>query len=162
VTTDEAREQGFVTVVHDEEKLRLMHALAPSVVAVERRASASGGEGSLAGYALTMLPEARSLIPVLDPMFQQFERLSFHGKPLSNFYVMGQICVARGQRGKGVVDALYAGHRDLYAGRFDAIVTEIAVRNIRSARAHARVGFEEIHRFRDETDDWSVVAWDFK
>jgi hypothetical protein len=153
VTADEAREQGFVTVVHDEEKLRLMHSLAPSVVAVEG--------GQLAGYALTMLREARSLIAVLDPMFQQFERLSFHGEPLSNFYVMGQICVARGQRGKGVVDGLYAGHRGLYAGRFDAIVTEIAVRNTRSARAHARVGFEEIHRFRDETDDWSVVAWDF-
>jgi predicted GNAT superfamily acetyltransferase len=148
VGADEAREQGFVTVVHDEGTLRKMHELAPSIVA-ER-------QGALAGYALTMLREAQEWVPILKPMFEVLAKLS-----LGRFYVMGQVCVGRAHRGQGVFDALYAGHRELYAGRFDAVVTEIATRNGRSLRAHERVGFREVHRYRDAADEWSVVAWDF-
>jgi L-amino acid N-acyltransferase YncA len=143
--TEEAREQGFVTVVHDEETLRQMHALAPSVVAEE--------EGALVGYALTMTIEAQSFVPALQPMFEQLATFG-----LTNFYVMGQICVARSHRGRGVFDALYAGHRALYGSHFDALVTEISARNTRSRRAHERAGFEVIHRYRGETDEWLVVV----
>jgi hypothetical protein len=143
-----AASEGFVTVRHDEDTLRRMHELAPSVIAEHGAA--------LAGYALTMLPEATEWVPVLRPMFDQLSKLA-----LPRFYVMGQICVARAYRKQGVFDALYAAHRALYGGRFDAVVTEIATRNVRSMRAHARVGFVEVHRYRDATDDWSVVAWEF-
>ncbi|HEY2028148.1 MAG TPA: GNAT family N-acetyltransferase [Myxococcales bacterium] len=143
-----AATEGFVTVRHDEETLRRMHELAPSVVAEDGAA--------LAGYALTMLPAAKELVPVLRPMFDELSKLA-----LPPFYVMGQICVAREYRKTGVFDAPYAAHRNLYGSRFEAVVTEIAVRNVRSLRAHARVGFVEVHRYRDATDDWSVVAWEF-
>jgi len=144
----EAREQGFVTVVHDEGTLRQMHALAPSVVAQ--------AGGALVGYALAMTAEARQLVPVLEPMFEQLSTLR-----LSRFYVMGQICVAKSHRGRGVFDALYAGHRALYGSRFETMVTEISTRNARSLRAHERAGFEVIHRYRDATDEWVVVALRF-
>jgi len=42
------------------------------------------------------------------------------------------------------------------------LVTEIATRNHRSNNAHKRVGFVTINTFRDETDEWNVVAWDFR
>jgi RimJ/RimL family protein N-acetyltransferase len=58
-------------------------------------------------------------------------------------------------------DALYRGHRAHYAGRFELIITEVSTRNPRSLRAHARVGFEELHRFRDATDEWSIIGWAF-
>jgi L-amino acid N-acyltransferase YncA len=145
----EARDQGFVTVVHDLSKLSQMHALAPAVVAED--------QGRLYGYAITMPVETRALVPVLGPMFDQLEKL-----PLGRYYVMGQICVAKSHRGQGVVGGLYAGHRELYGKSFDNIVTEIALRNTRSMRAHERVGFRIVHRYRDATDDWAVVAWDFK
>lgn len=147
---------GFVTVQHDREILQRMHALAPSIVA-------KNGE-ALVGYALVMPLAARFDVPVLDPMFALFDRLAYRGKPLGEFryYVMGQVCVAPEARGQGVFDALYEGHRR-YCGRaWDLCVTEISVNNPRSLRAHARVGFEEIHRFRDATDDWSVVALDLR
>jgi len=60
--------------------------------------------------------------------------------------------------GRGVFDALYEGHRRFLGGRYDAVVTEIATRNGRSMRAHARAGFETIHVYRDATDEWAVVA----
>lgn len=149
----ELRSQGFVTAVHSLESLQQLHALGPSIIA---RAGAE-----LAGYALTMLVEARRFVPILDPMFQLLEQLSWRGRPLHqlNHYVMGQVCVAKAFRGQGVFDALYAGHRAAYRDRFELLVTEVSVRNARSLRAHERVGFEPLHRYRDEVDEWLVIGW---
>ena len=44
-------------------------------------------------------------------------------------------------------------------GRFDAVVTEVSVRNGRSLRAHQRDGFEELERYRDATDEWVLLIW---
>lgn len=150
---DEQRSQGFVTAVHSLESLQQMHALGPSIIAK------SGAE--LAGYALTMLVEARRFVPILDPMFQLLEQLSWRGRPLRevSHYVMGQVCVAKPFRGQGLFDALYRGHQATYRERFELLVTEVSVRNTRSLRAHERVGFEPLHRYRDEVDEWLVIGW---
>jgi GNAT superfamily N-acetyltransferase len=156
LSAEQARAQGFVTARHSIDSLQQMHALGRSIVA---RAE----DGRLAGYALMMAREARPFVPILDPMFQTLEGLSWRGTPLAqlSYYVMGQICVAEPFRGQGAFEALYDGHRAEYAGRYQLIVTEIATRNERSLRAHARVGFEPVHRYRDATDEWLIVAWDF-
>jgi GNAT superfamily N-acetyltransferase len=96
-------------------------------------------------------------------MFRMFETLAWRGKPLADwqYYVMGQICVSDRYRGQGVFDALYREHRARYADRFSLSVTEIATRNTRSMRAHARVGFEVVTIYRDAQDEWAVAAWDW-
>jgi ribosomal protein S18 acetylase RimI-like enzyme len=155
VSSELARSQGFVTVEHSLELLRAMHQLAPSVIARQGDA--------LAGYALMMPVEARPLVPILEPMFEMLEGLEYGSRPLlaHKLYVMGQICVASAARGSGVFDALYAGHRRYYGSSYDCVVTEVATRNTRSMRAHQRVGFRTIHQYRDATDEWAVLAWDF-
>jgi ribosomal protein S18 acetylase RimI-like enzyme len=152
---EEMRSQGFVTVHHDLAALERMHALAPSIIAHQ------GSE--LAGYALMMPRECRTLMPVLVPMFELFDRLTYQGKPLNDhrFYVMGQICIDKAHRGRGLFELLYHKHRELYQQRFDFIITEVAVRNQRSLRAHERVGFQTVHTYRDATDEWAVVLWDW-
>jgi ribosomal protein S18 acetylase RimI-like enzyme len=152
VPPEQAAREGFLTVAHTLDVLERMHALAPSVLAKE-------GE-RLAGYALVMPVEARAFVPILDPLFQLLETLSWRGRPLREhaYYVMGQICVAEGYRGQGVFDALYREHRASYADRFECTVTEVSTRNTRSLRAHARVGFEVVTTYRDATDEWAVVA----
>jgi ribosomal protein S18 acetylase RimI-like enzyme len=152
---DEQRE-GFVTVVHTIELLEAMHAVAPSVIARE--------DGVLAGYALVMPVQARGMVPILDTMFDELDKLEWRGRRFAEmpYYVMGQICVARAFRGRGVVDAMYREHRARYADRFAVCVTEIATRNTRSIRVHERVGFEAIHRYKDFEDEWAVVAWDWR
>ncbi|TMB28884.1 MAG: GNAT family N-acetyltransferase [Deltaproteobacteria bacterium] len=148
----ERAENGFVTVEHTLDVLQKMHALVPSIVAKD-------GD-QLAGYALVMPIECRAFIPVLAPMF---ERLDANAEVKGRrYYVMGQICVAKAYRGQGVFDRLYAAHREHLRHRFDACVTEISVRNPRSLRAHARVGFEELERYRDAADEWVVVIWDLR
>ena len=139
---------GFVTVEHTPEILRRMHALEPSIVARE-------GE-RLAGYALVMPAECREFIPVLRPMFARLDALG-----VRDFYVMGQVCVAPAWRGKGVFDGLYRAHRDLLGGKFSRVVTEVSARNPRSLRAHYRVGFRDLERYRDATDEWALMAWDW-
>lgn len=147
--------QGFVTVVHTHDVLERMHALAPSVIVRDGDV--------LAGYALVMLQECAPLVPVLQTMFANLRTLSFRGRALRDmrWYVMGQVCVAEMHRGRGVFDALYAGHAAHYGDAYDLVVTEAATRNTRSIRAHARVGFETIDTYRDEVDEWAVIAWDF-
>ncbi|HVY44655.1 MAG TPA: GNAT family N-acetyltransferase, partial [Minicystis sp.] len=140
---------GFVTVRHTRADLEAMHALAPSVVAVDGE-----GEGeAVVGYALVMLPESRGLLPILAPMFARLDALG-----LGRYYVMGQVCVAASHRGRGVFDALYRGHAEHYGARFERVVTEIATRNVRSMRAHARVGFEVVEVYRDDVEAWAIVA----
>ena len=153
VAAEEQRSQGFVTAVHSLESLEQMHALAPSIIART--------DSELAGYALTMLVEARRCVPILDPMFQLLEQLSWRGRSLRqvSHYVMGQVCVAKPFRGQGVFDALYRGHQAAYRERFELLVTEVSVRNTRSLRAHERVGFEPLHRYRDDVDEWLVIGW---
>ncbi len=147
---EELASDGFVTVEHTLDLLRRMHALAPSIVARDG--------ASLAGYALVMPVECRTLIPILEPMFQRLESL---GLLEQRFYVMGQVCVAKRWRGTGVFDLLYQAHRRHLSPRFDCSVTEVATRNTRSMRAHERVGFTVIDRYRDATDDWAVLRWDW-
>jgi hypothetical protein len=50
-----------------------------------------------------------------------------------------------------------------YGGRFDFTVTEVAARNPRSLRAHARVGFQALHVYADAStgEEWHVIALDF-
>jgi L-amino acid N-acyltransferase YncA len=145
---EEVASQGFVTVEHTLEVLKQMHAISPSVVAVDGDA--------LAGYALVMPVECRTLLPILEPMFARLDALGVRG-----YYVMGQICVARAFRGRGVFDELYAAHRRELLGRYRSCITEVALRNCRSMRAHERVGFQVIERYRDATDDWALLQWNW-
>ena len=155
ISEDEMKSQGFVTLHHDLNVLRQMHKLAPSVIIKD--------QDQVVAYALTMLRECRELIPDLEPMFALLDKLSWNNKPLNDcrFYVMGQVCIARAYRGKGLFDELFRHHKKTYKSQFDLFITEIATRNVRSLRAHERVGFKTVHVHRDDLDEWAVVGWDW-
>lgn len=152
LSPEEAHQNGFVTVEHTLEILAQMHALAPSIVA--RR------DAEVVAYALSMPLACRSFLPLLEPMFSLFERLTYSDAPLLSqpLYVMGQICIAAPFRSRGLFEALYAAHRAHFAERYALLVTEISARNGRSLRAHERVGFSTLGRHRDQSDEWVVVA----
>jgi GNAT superfamily N-acetyltransferase len=154
--TEQARnQQGFVTVCHSWEQISLLHRLSPQIIARE--------QDRIVGYALAMTPASGTLIPDLQPMFALFAQIPWRGKFLSdsNYYVMGQVCVAESHRGQGVFDSLYQKHRDLYSPAFDLLVTEISTSNTRSQRAHERIGFRTIYEHQDHVDRWNVVVWEF-
>jgi len=149
--------QGFVTVRHDTAVLLRMNQAAPAIIA---KAS-----GRLVGYALVMPRDFAAEVPILRPLFEMLATLSWKGTSLGanpRWFVMGQICVAEGYRGLGIFDGLYRTMAEKYRGRFDFTITEVAARNTRSLRAHARVGFETLHVYPDATtgEEWHVIALD--
>lgn len=153
-----AQEQGFVTVKHDPEVLRRMNQEAPGIIAKD-------GD-KVVGYALVMPRSFAAFVPILQPMFQLLDSLSWKGQLLAThprWFVMGQICVAEGYRGMGVFDGMYAKMKEVCRRDYDFVITEIARRNTRSMRAHERVGFQTMHTFSDEVarEDWNVVIWEF-
>ena len=152
---EEEAEQGFLTISHSFDQLEHMHHQEPSVIVKDG--------GVIAGYALVMSRASQDIIPVLVPMFQLFDTLSFMGTPLTEyrFYVMGQICVRKSYRGQGVFELLYQKHKELYQDFYSFVITEISTRNLRSLRAHYRVGFRTLDVFRDQTDEWNVALWDW-
>lgn len=155
ITADTRQSQGFVTVKHSFDLLKKMNASAQQIIAKDGN--------NVIGYALVMRPELRSAVPVLVPMFNMFSKIDYLGKPLVSYryYVMGQICVGEGYRGRGVFDGLYEKHRQVYSQEYDLCITEISRNNERSMRAHLRVGFNILYSFRDATDEWDIVVWDF-
>ena len=148
--------QGFVTLQHSIDVLQQMHDLAPSVIIKD--------DNRVVAYALVMLQECRLLVPDLEPMFTVFDKLRYNGKPLKEyrFYVMGQICIAKDYRGQGLFEMLYNTHQAVYSPQYDFIITEVAIRNQRSMRAHERVGFKILHTYKDELDEWAVIIWNWK
>jgi len=156
VSVDKRDFNGFVIVKHSLDLLKKMNTTAPQIVAVDN--------GHVVGYALVMLKEISGMIPVLKPMFLMFEKILFNGKPLNsyNYYVMGQICIAEKYRGQGVFELLYEKHKAINAKKFDFCLTEVSVKNIRSMKAHEKVGFKIIKTFKDETDTWNILLWDWK
>jgi ribosomal protein S18 acetylase RimI-like enzyme len=125
-----------------------MHAIAPSIVAVDG--------STLAGYALVMPPQCRTFVPVLLPMFERLDHLEARG-----YYVMGQICIDKPYRGRGLFDQLYAAHKRYLSDKYRSCITEVAMRNGRSMNAHLRVGFTVMDRYRDATDEWALLRWDW-
>ncbi len=154
ISAEEAKEQGFVTVHHNFDLLKEMNQ--PHAHAVAR------ADGKVVGYTLVMLPSFGNRIPVLFSLFELIDGLTWQGKQLKEipYFVMGQVAVDKSYRGMGIFDGLYQEMAHRLSPHFELIVTEIATRNTRSRRAHARVGFEDIHIYQEEAgEEWAVVAW---
>jgi 2-polyprenyl-3-methyl-5-hydroxy-6-metoxy-1,4-benzoquinol methylase len=149
--------QGFLTVRHDPDVLLRMNEAAPAIIAKD-------GD-RVVGYALVMPRRFASDVPILQPLFQLLEGLSWKDVALRDsprWFVMGQVCIAAGYRGQGIFDGLYRTMASVYRDRFDFTVTEVAARNTRSLRAHARVGFETLQHHTDDStgERWHVIALD--
>ena len=152
------KSQGFVTVRHELAVLQRMNEAAPAVIAKD-------GDRVI-GYALAMPRKFAPDVPVLLPMFEMLNDLSWREKSLRNnprWFVMGQICIADGYRGMGIFDGLYLKMKEVYRPQYDFTVTEVAERNTRSIRAHERVGFQTLHVYYDVTTGvkWRVIVLSF-
>ncbi|HVE61655.1 MAG TPA: GNAT family N-acetyltransferase [Chitinophagaceae bacterium] len=152
----EKEEEGFVSWLYSMDLLKKMHQLAPSIIAKD--------QDKVIGYALVTLKEASEFHHDLKTMINSLEPLQYKNKPLFSysFYCMGQICIDKNYRGKGVVNSLYQHHKKIYQNQFDLLVTEISTNNPRSQKAHEKLGFKTIHSYHDALDEWNVVVWDWQ
>ena len=153
----EWKSEGYVTAVHTLDLLTKMNQPHPHIIA-------KIGEEVIA-YALVMRREFSRSLPILIPMFENIDAINYDGKFLgeSNYFAMGQICIKKGFRGKGIFKGLYDAMKKEYANQYDYVITQIATRNPRSVRAHEKVGFKTILEYEMlGVEEWLIVLWDWK
>ena len=156
LSSAEITEQGFVTVDHTFGQLESLNSYEKHIVCKDG--------GKVVAYLLAMTINSKDDIPVLVPMFDQFNALQLDGKPLSDYryIVVGQVCVDKSYRGKGILDQCYAAYKNAFKDTYDFAITEISTRNTRSLKAHERIGFEELSRYvGPDGEEWVIVLWRF-
>jgi len=151
---DEINSQGFVTVVHSLQELQQMNAIEPHIICKD-------GD-TVVAYLLAMTSRSQHDIPVLVPMFEMFKQMDYSGKPIADhqYIVVGQVCIDKAYRGKGILDNCYACYKNSFQSGYEFAITEIATRNQRSVKAHQRIGFKELYRYMSpDNEEWSIVVW---
>ena len=149
VSAEEQKTEGFITVPHTFEILKKMNDACPHIIALE--------ESRVVGYALVMLESFRNEMDILVPMFETADKLL----PNKNYLTMGQVCIDKPYRGKGIFKGLYAFYKSELAGQFDCLFTEVATKNTRSLNAHLAVGFEILDTQVTDGTSWEMVNWDW-
>lgn len=155
LSPDEISGQGFVTVVHSFDELNKLNEIEHHVIAKD-------GDNVIA-YLLAMTEDSQSAIPVLVPMFEAFNNIPFAGRSVSDFayIVVGQVCVGKRYRGLGVLDNCYRFYKETFQKKYAFAITEIDARNLRSLKAHKRIGFGEVFRYATNEVEWVIVLWDW-
>ncbi len=138
--------EGFVTVSHTYEVLRRMNDICPHIIAKDN--------DRLVGYALCMHPRFSDEIEVLKPMFTEISTIVSKD---TDYIVMGQICIDKDYRKKGVFRKLYATMKKELQPEFDCIITEVDVKNTRSLNAHYAIGFLDLKTYTAKDQQWKLI-----
>lgn len=153
ITQEEAETQGFLMAEYDLDFLKLLNETSPGIIAKD-------GE-KVVGYSLVALPKTARQHPLLADLVQNIERCIFEGRPVENYVIVAQLCVAKGYRGQDLVQKLYGSFRDHYANRYRYCVTDVAQANYRSLKAHQKRGFQVIDTLDYGGIAWNIVLWDW-
>ncbi|MEO8414178.1 MAG: GNAT family N-acetyltransferase [Ginsengibacter sp.] len=156
LTDEQKNSQGFVTVLHNFETLLKMNNTEQSIIVKDN--------DKVIGYLLAMTTQSKNDIPVLVPMFEAFDTVLYNNKKIAayNYIIVGQVCIAEGYRGKGILDKCYQAYKTHFKKNYDFAITEILDTNTRSLQAHKRIGFRTIHEYKDEKgNNWVIVLWDW-
>ena len=146
VSKEEQQAEGFVTVHHDFDILKRMNEACAHTLAKD-------GE-KVVGYALSMHPKFGDEIEVLRPMFKQIRD---HLPTDVSYVIMVQICIDKAYRKQGIFRKLYEAMKEHVNPEFEAIITEVDTRNVRSLYAHHAVGFRLLHRYYADGRDWELI-----
>lgn len=147
ISAEESAKEGFVTVEHTLEQLKAMNDECGHIIAVENDA--------VVAYALCMHPKFDDTVEVLRPMFVEIDEI--RGNRM-DYMAMGQICVAKSHRGKGIFRNLYLTMKEKLPTGFDTIITEVDGQNKRSLAAHSAIGFETLKVYWSGGREWYLIG----
>src|ERR1017187_4246890 len=116
----EAEVQGFVTAEYSVEFLQALHEESPSVIAKDG--------GLVVGYALVTTKSIRHQHELLSDLFDSIDKIVYNNQSLkyANYVVVGQLCVAKNYRGRGLVQQMYKHFKISLSEKFDYCLTDIA------------------------------------
>ena len=163
LSEEEKSVEGFVTAEYSLEFLQQMHELEASIVAIDT--SINGDSSRVVGYILAV---PRSIQGhqhrLLDDMMDNINQSSYHGTSLNdmNYLLVGQVCVAKGYRGQGLLQKMYQYYREALSPRYPCCITEVDESNQRSVKAHLKTGFEIIRSTTTPVVTWLFVLWNWR
>lgn len=146
LSSSEWRQEGFVSAVHTLALLREMNDVCAHILAKE-------GE-KVIGYTLCMHPCFSETIPLLRSLFGKVSDLV---EPSHRFMIMGQVCVDKSFRKKGIFRGLYEAMRSALQGKYDSIITEVDNDNQRSLQAHKAIGFKTLEIYVSGNRTWHLI-----
>ena len=155
LSQNEIKKEGFVTIEHSLEDLERMNKVHKHALAIENQ--------NVVGFALVTAHDYGNAIPFLAGKFNLIDSLKTPYGELnaSTYFLMGQICIEKSFRGRGVFKALYNSLKDQLSEIYSYCVTIISEENKRSLRAHEKVGFIPMHKYEENDSNWVIVLWDW-
>ena len=157
LTKSEVAAEGFVTCEHDFELLQKMNQPDAHIIALS--------DDQVIGYCLVMAPIWRNEVEVIRSMFDTIEKCSWNGKMITveDYVTMGQVCVDKKFRKRGVFRAMYEHYRKVLHQKFKFSITEVATSNVRSLSAHYAIGFQPLLSYTaPDGKSWELVIWDWQ
>jgi len=156
LTAEQAELEGFVTADYSIDFLQQLHGENPSVIAKDKE--------RVVGYALVALPAARHQHALLADLFDAIDTIEYDNQLLRNskYVVVGQLCIARGYRGTGLLQKMYQYYKESLMMEFDYCITDVAENNPRSLKAHQKSGFQIIATLKYGGLDWNIILWDWR
>ena len=151
----DARADGYLSARFTQAQFERMN----SDVAV---ITATDGE-RVAGYLCASSVAFNRQFPLLAAMIERYPEVSFRGRLLAeqNTFVYGPVCVARSDRGSGVLRGMFDALMREIAGRFDAGVCFVAAGNTRSLAAHEHgLGMQRVAEFEFQQRSYHILAFD--
>ena len=106
--------------------------------------------GQVVGYLVSSSKAAQAHVPIIQATLR-----AYPGAP--DAYLYGPICVAESERGQDLPTALMSALSERLPGREG--ITFIRRDNVRSMRAHAKIGMREVAEFADGGAAVVVVAY---
>lgn len=155
LTKEEIEHEGFVTAEYNMEIMKRMHEVRASVIAKD------GNE--VVGYLIATTKAIKPHHGLLSEFFDQLDQIEYNGKSLKevDYMLGGQVCVAKGYRGKGLFVEMHNFYRDAMKADFPYCITDIDFANVGSLRAHEKVGFKELKVVHYWGVTWKIVIWDW-
>jgi ribosomal protein S18 acetylase RimI-like enzyme len=156
ISKEEADTQGFVTAEYSFDFFKAMHQASPAIIAKDNEL--------VVGYALVAVKAIRHHHDLLADLFNAIDKIIYKGKLLSDskYVVVGQLCVEKEYRSKGMVQQLYNQFKKSLSHEFDYCITDVAQDNPRSLKAHKSNGFKVIDTLVYGGEGWDIVLWDWR
>jgi len=151
ISQTEKEKEGFVTVKHDFDILDRMNTQQPHIIAKHKDV--------VVGYTLCMTKNFGSDIEILKPMFTKIDELLDQNIP---YLVMGQVCIEKAYRGKGIFNGLYQKMKLELQKTYNLLITEVASDNLRSLKAHKNVGFKTLTTYSSDNILWHIISWNWE
>jgi hypothetical protein len=147
---DDELKDGFISIQFTIEELIEMSQNGITIIALSGVQATSAATTETAGVLFTQTCEYNvKKVPFAARMIDALEGKTLGGSKIefNESMVCGPVCISKEFRGQGIFPKLYELFRNEAKGKFSTALTLVAQSNLRSQRAHEKVGFEKLNSF---------------